>query len=180
MRDASKFVLDESGKLLIEPYMEELPDLFVSYFKAILMVGHGIPRLEYYMSQGETPRLSFGVIIWAQRFYIFVWISPENGKFDVFFVADKHQLGYLHTIDENHIDMLMLFDAVRKIVAANQMGPTIYLYPIYLYYSSLVSDRIKAMTERIFQQKIIPNLPVTITFIYIPTLLFFVICSLDW
>lgn len=54
MQDESKFVLDESGKLIIEPYMEELADLFVSYFKAILMVGHEIPSLEYYMSQGET------------------------------------------------------------------------------------------------------------------------------
>lgn len=53
MQDESKFVLDESGKLQIEPYMEELADLFVSYFKAILMVGYEIPRLEYYMSQGE-------------------------------------------------------------------------------------------------------------------------------
>lgn len=54
MQDESKFVLEESGKLLIEPYMEELPDLFVSYFKAILMVGQELPRLEYYMSHGET------------------------------------------------------------------------------------------------------------------------------
>lgn len=77
--------------------------------------------------------------------------------------ADKHQFGHLHTINENHMDMLELFDAIRKIVAANEMGPTIYLYPIYLYYSSLLSDQIRAMTERIFQQTVIPNLPVNIS-----------------
>lgn len=52
MSDQSAFVLDESGKLLVEPHMEELPELFVSYFKEILRVGYEIPRLEYYMSQG--------------------------------------------------------------------------------------------------------------------------------
>lgn len=78
--------------------------------------------------------------------------------------TDEQQSGHLHTINENHIDMLKLFDVVRRIVAANQMGPTIYLYPIYLYYSSLLSDRIKALTEQIFQQAVIPSLPVNIIF----------------
>lgn len=49
----SDFVLKKSGKLLVEPYIEELPELFVSYFKGILRVGYEIPRLEYYMSQGN-------------------------------------------------------------------------------------------------------------------------------
>lgn len=195
MHDESKFVLDESGKLLIEPYMEELPDLFVSYFKAILMVGHEIPRLEYYMSLGET-------ISEFNRIELIKWNGNHfqaNGyrrthsidyhihrRFDLgsnsilFFLAqtqtlsnicffrftDKHQFGHLHTINENHIDMLELYGAIRRIVAANQMGPTIYLYPIYLYYSSLLSDQIKAMTERIFQQTIIPNLPVNIFWVF--------------
>lgn len=52
MTNESAFVLRECGKLLIEPYIEELPELFVSYFKGILRVGYEIPRLEYYMSQG--------------------------------------------------------------------------------------------------------------------------------
>lgn len=45
-------MLKESGKLLVKPYIEELPELFVSYFKEILRVGYDIPRLEYYMSHG--------------------------------------------------------------------------------------------------------------------------------
>lgn len=53
MTEASAFVLNGSGKLLVEPYIEELPELFVSYFKKILRVGYEIPRLEYYMSQGK-------------------------------------------------------------------------------------------------------------------------------
>lgn len=53
MAAESAFVLSESGKLLVEPYIEELPELFVGYVKRILQVGYEIPRLEYYMSQGE-------------------------------------------------------------------------------------------------------------------------------
>lgn len=53
MRPESAFVLKESGKMFLEPYMEQLPSLFVSYFKNILKVGYEIPRLEYYMSHGE-------------------------------------------------------------------------------------------------------------------------------
>lgn len=54
LTDESSFVLHESGKLLVKPYIEELPELFVSYFKEILRVGYQIPRLEYYMSNGEN------------------------------------------------------------------------------------------------------------------------------
>lgn len=53
MEDESVFVLTECGKMFLEPYMEKLPSLFVSYFKSILKVGYDIPRLEYYMSRGE-------------------------------------------------------------------------------------------------------------------------------
>lgn len=53
MAAESATVLSEGGKLLVEPYIEDLPELFVSYFKQILQVGYEIPRLEYYMSQGK-------------------------------------------------------------------------------------------------------------------------------
>lgn len=52
MTQESAFVLNEGGKIFIEPYIEDLPELFVCYFKEILRVGYEIPRLEYYMSQG--------------------------------------------------------------------------------------------------------------------------------
>lgn len=58
--------------------------------------------------------------------------------------------------------MLRLYENVREIVAANQLGPKIYLHPIYTYYSSLLSDKIKLMTERIFEQDTIPKLPVIV------------------
>lgn len=77
MQEESKFVLDESGKLLIEPYMEELPDLFVSYFKAILGVGENIPRLEYYMSQREIiSKFIFNLI----RFLVLFWFYIKYVK----------------------------------------------------------------------------------------------------
>lgn len=75
---------------------------------------------------------------------------------------DIEQFGHLHIIDENHIDMRRMYGKIRNIVAANQLGPKIYLQPIYTYYSSLLSDKIKLMTERVFEQDTIPKLPVTI------------------
>lgn len=63
MRPESDFVLKESGKMFLEPYMEQLPNLFVSYFKNILKVGYEIPRLEYYMSHGEYTRHSIRCLI---------------------------------------------------------------------------------------------------------------------
>lgn len=68
----------------------------------------------------------------------------------------------MHIIHENHVDMLQMYENVREIVAANQLGPKIYLHPIYTYYSSLLSDKIKLMTERIFEQDTIPKLPVIV------------------
>lgn len=56
LTDESAFVLQENGKLLVKPYIEELPELFVSYFKEILRAGYEIPRLEYYMSHGMCMR----------------------------------------------------------------------------------------------------------------------------
>lgn len=50
---SSDFVLKYCGKIYVEPYLEKLPDLFVSYFVKILKVGYNIPRLEYYMTNSE-------------------------------------------------------------------------------------------------------------------------------
>ena len=48
---SGSFIMNNSGKMIISPYMEEFPDLFKSYFVKILKVGYKIPRLEYYMTQ---------------------------------------------------------------------------------------------------------------------------------
>ena len=50
------FTIEHNGKLLVEPYIEQLPDIFVNYFKSILSVGHNIPRMEYFMSREEDER----------------------------------------------------------------------------------------------------------------------------
>lgn len=50
------FTIEHSCKLLVEPYIEELSDIFVNYFKSILRVGHEIPRMEYFMSADEQER----------------------------------------------------------------------------------------------------------------------------
>lgn len=47
------FVLQNSGKMFIEPYLETLPDLFVSYFVKLMKVGNNIPRMEYYMTKSK-------------------------------------------------------------------------------------------------------------------------------
>lgn len=46
------FILKNSGKMFIDPYMDDLEELFVNYFKQILNVGYKIPRMEYFMTQG--------------------------------------------------------------------------------------------------------------------------------
>ena len=59
--------------------------------------------------------------------------------------------------------MMILYDKVREIVYANQTGPKTYLYPIYRFYFPIVSNKMKALTESIFAQYKIPDLPVTLS-----------------
>lgn len=121
---SASFILNNSGKVIIEPYMEELPDLFKSYFVKILKVGYKIPRLEYYMTQ------------------------------------KKELMGHLHYIGEDHVDMLKLYDKIKKIVKANQTGPTTYLYPMYRFYFPILANKMKHITESIFSLREIPSLQV--------------------
>ncbi|XP_054732574.1 dynein axonemal heavy chain 3-like [Anastrepha obliqua] len=51
---ACEFVMKNEGKFFGFPYINELPELFVSIFKKILEVGSKIPRLEYVMSRDES------------------------------------------------------------------------------------------------------------------------------
>lgn len=73
---------------------------------------------------------------------------------------DEKQLAYLHVINENHVDMIRLYENVKKIVKANLTGPTTYLYPIYKFYFPLLAGKMKAITEHIFTQRALPELPV--------------------
>lgn len=52
MHSNSQFTLKNSGKMLAEPMLETLPDLFVSYFVKLIKVGNNVPRMEYYMTAG--------------------------------------------------------------------------------------------------------------------------------
>lgn len=116
------FTIEHNGKLLVEPYIEELPEIFVNYFKSILRVGHDIPRMEYFMS------------------------------------GDEDERGFLHFIPDDHVDMEKLYNGVRKIVAANQDGPRLFLKPIYDYYYPILSGKLLLSTERLFIQNNIPSL----------------------
>lgn len=69
-------------------------------------------------------------------------------------------MAHLHVIHENHVDMIELYEKVRKIVKANLTGPTTYLYPIYKFYFPLLAGKMKAITEHIFTQRALPELPV--------------------
>lgn len=80
--------------------------------------------------------------------------------------TDMGQFGYLYVVDEHHVDMMHMYEAVREIVRVNQPGPQLYLQPIYAYYSAVLSDRIKLMTESIFEQNILPGLPVCFSLVY--------------
>lgn len=121
----ASFIVRNSGLMIIEPYMEELPELFQSYFVKILKVGYKIPRLEFYMTQRQE------------------------------------LLGYLHYIEEDHVDMLKLYDKIKKIVKANQTGPTTYLYPMYTFYFPILANKMKFITESIFSLREIPSLQVS-------------------
>lgn len=77
-------MLQESGKLLVKPYIEELPELFVSYFKEILRVGYNIPRLEYYMSHGKHSLQT--EIKWIEHL-------PDSG----IFISEKNRMKTLCT-----------------------------------------------------------------------------------
>lgn len=116
------FIIEYNGKLLVEPYIGQLPDIFVNYFKSILRVGHDIPRMEYFMSGKASER------------------------------------GYLQYIPEDHVDMELMYEGVRKIVAANQEGPRLFLKPIYDYYYPVLSGKLLKSTENLFLQKTIPSL----------------------
>lgn len=52
--EPNEFLLKNDGKMFVYPYMRELPDIFIEFFKCILKVGYEIPRLEYVMSQSES------------------------------------------------------------------------------------------------------------------------------
>jgi dynein heavy chain, axonemal len=122
---SASFIHNNSGKMIIEPYMEELPDLFKSYFVKILKVGYKIPRLEYYMTQ------------------------------------KKELLDHLHYIGEEHVDMQRLYEKIKRIVKANQTGPTTYLYPMYRFYFPILANKMKHITESIFSMREIPSLQVS-------------------
>lgn len=90
-------------------------------------------------------------------------MSQTETKFGIWSIpADIDQFGFLYVVNESHIDMTHMYDLVRQIIRANQPGPQLYLQPIYTYYSSVLSDRIKLMTESIFEQNAIPVLPVSL------------------
>lgn len=59
MERSTSYIMKNSGKMIIDPFMEDLPELFRSYFVSILKVGYKIPRLEYYLTQGKSSRLIF-------------------------------------------------------------------------------------------------------------------------
>lgn len=71
------------------------------------------------------------------------------------------ELGYLHIIEESHVDMLEMYAEVRQVVQSNWYGPKIYLHPIYRYYFVLLARKMKLITEKVFTQRTIPDLPVS-------------------
>lgn len=117
------FIIEHNGMLLVDPYIEELPEIFVNYFKKILQVGHEIPRMEYFMS------------------------------------AREEELGYLHYIPDDHMDMMSRYEDIRKIVRANQVGPRMFLEPIYDEYYPILSGKMMEATENLFLQETLPSLP---------------------
>lgn len=75
MHPTSSFALKNSGKILAEPMLETLPDLFVSYFVKIIKVGNNVPRMEYYMTAG---RENLHIFFYSKFYTLHVFISKIN------------------------------------------------------------------------------------------------------
>ncbi|XP_075164298.1 dynein heavy chain 3, axonemal [Haematobia irritans] len=71
---------------------------------------------------------------------------------------DPDTFGYLHCINENHPDMMNLYQKITTIVENNRKGPIVYLLPIYKYYYSLLANKILPIVERIFTHHVLPDL----------------------
>lgn len=54
--------------------------------------------------------------------------------------------------------MLRFFERVRSVVRANEQGPRIYLKPMYAYYYTLLSNKLRDMALHIFTQHSLPAL----------------------
>lgn len=148
--------------MFVYPYMRELPDIFIEFFKSILKVGYEIPRLEYVMSQSEYKYLFCLHYAWKMRLWMPCFCShPDHIFFHFIHYIGHDELGYLHIIKESHVDMLKMYAEVRQVVQSNWYGPKIYLHPIYRYYFVLLARKMKLITEKIFTQRTIPDLPVS-------------------
>lgn len=146
--------------MFVYPYMRELPDIFIEFFKSILKVGYEIPRLEYVMSQSEYKY--WFCIIHGNRGFVFPSLQCIHSFFCLIsFIEGDDEFGYLHIIEEAHVDMLKMYEEVRQFVQRNWYGPKIYLHPIYRYYFVLLARKMKLITEKIFTQRTIPDLPVS-------------------
>jgi hypothetical protein len=75
---SESFVITNSGKMIIDPYMQELPELFKSFFVQILHVGYLVPRLEYYLTKGiniKKPAQPFVETTWPNKNKIIKFMS---------------------------------------------------------------------------------------------------------
>lgn len=83
------------------------------------------------------------------------------------FPLDPDNIGYLHCINENHPDMIVLYGKIQNIIENNWPGPKVYLFPIYKYYYALLSDRIQPIVEKLLTQHMLPDLVVSQLFKYV-------------
>ncbi|ALC43064.1 CG17150 [Drosophila busckii] len=72
----------------------------------------------------------------------------------------RETFGYLHYIDEDHDDFLVLCTKVEEIVKINWRGVHVYLKPIYKYYFGLFQKLIMPMVEKIWTDNTLPELVV--------------------
>ncbi|XP_055840841.1 dynein axonemal heavy chain 3 isoform X1 [Episyrphus balteatus] len=150
------YKIDPSDPRLFQQDFKEATMCFDTYFPADFILKYE-GRMFVYPYMRELPDLFIGFIRSILRVgYEIPCLEylMSQGKW-----RNEDEFGYLHCIHETHIDMLRLYEDVRKIVEANWTGPTVYLYPIYDYYFPLLTGKMLTIAEKVFAQNKIPDLP---------------------
>lgn len=121
-----------------------------------------LPRVEYTIEHhGKLrvePYIELLPEIFVNYFKNILRVGSEIPRMEFFMSRDPNEIGYLHYIREDHVDMQILFSNVRRIIFANQDGPRLYLKPIYEYYYQLLSGNLLNRTEGLFLEDTIPSL----------------------
>ncbi|XP_036671579.3 dynein axonemal heavy chain 3 isoform X3 [Drosophila suzukii] len=110
-------------------------------------------KLYIYPYMQELPR------IFTEHFKSILAVGYDIPRLEfVMSGGEPETQGYLHYIDEEHVDFLELCEKVEQIVKVNWRGVHVYLKPIYKYYFGLFQKLIMPMVQKVWTENILPEL----------------------